>query len=210
MQLKLYALTLLLFLSISSIAQTQTIKELNLDTVQISSPRKLQVYKNYKHYRKTNWLFNAHIGLNTSPFDSFAFMSKIPQLSPKGIVVYKIITPLHPFTDSLLRLQLLLVKIAGKDTSIAKFPIPTSRIKNNKLEMYPGIDNDTWPAGTDVYLGILITPRIANRELTYKKYYFNSDTANILLYRSGRYYMSTVDQYSFQSPFMIKYTPLNN
>ncbi|MGN6566986.1 MAG: hypothetical protein ACTHJ0_03485 [Flavipsychrobacter sp.] len=211
MSLKSYTLLVaLLFLSIVTNAQTQTIKELTLDTVQISSTRKLQVYKNYKHYRKTNWVFNKTIGLNTYRFDSLAFISKMPQLSPKGIVVYKIITPLYPFTDSLLRLQLLLVKITGKDTSITKFPIPASRIKNNKLEIYPGIGIDTWLAGTDVYLGILVTPRVTNREITYKKYYFNSNTEYILLYRAGRYYMSSADQYAFQSPFIIKYTLLNN
>lgn len=133
MSLKSYTLlATLLFLSIVANAQTQTIKELSLDTIQVSSPRKLQVYKNYKHYRKTDWVFNKNIGLNTQRFDSLAFMSKMPQLSPKGIVVYNIIMSLHPFTDSLLRLQLLLVKITGKDTSIAKFPIPAGRIKNNK------------------------------------------------------------------------------
>lgn len=190
-------------------AQTQTIKELSLDTVQISSPRKLQVYKNYQHYRKTNWVFNAHIR-SIQRFDSLAFISKMPTLAPKGIVVYKIITPLRPFADSLLRLQLLLVKVKDKDTIITKYPIPANSIKNNKLEIYPGIDNDTWPIGTDVYLGILVTPRITNREITYKKYYCNKDTANILLYSSGRYYMNTIDQYSFEPPFTIKYTPLVN
>lgn len=201
-------LCIFLITSLFTIAQTQTIREIQLDTITIKSQAKLKLYKNYKRFKKINWIFNKNSNNSIPRWDSIAFISKIPLLSEKGIIVYKISTPLTHFNDSFLSFQFLLIKVAGEDTTITKYTIGSQVIKHNKLEIDPDPFNDTWKPGTDIYLGILIKPKIFDREILYKKYYIKTNNSNIILYKAGHYYMSTISSDGFESPFTVEYLPL--
>lgn len=201
-------LCLSLFTSLFTIAQTQTIREIQLDTITVKSQTKLKVYKSYKRFKKINWIFNKNIKNNIPRWDSIAFISKIPLLSEKGIIVYKISTPLTHFNDSFLSFQFLLIKVNGGDTTITKYTIGSQAIKHNKLEINPDPFNDTWKPGIDIYLGILIKPKTFDKEIVYKKYYIKTSTSNIILYKAGHYYISTISSDGFESPFTVEYLPL--